>query len=342
MQFIKNKIDIDFAANKTIAISLSIILILCGIISLLLKGGPKLGIDFTGGTLLQVKFNNKIDIQDIREILRTIGMGDGDIQEFGSNTEVLIKMERSSSKLEDIGSKVKEAFDKAFPKQNVRMERVEAVGPKVGGDLRQKALFALYYAILFIVVYISGRFEFKWTSSIILAGCLILCMQILLSLFPGLSITILIFAALAVTIGFCIWLNLKYALAAIIALIHDVLITVGAFSITNKEFTLPVIAALLTIIGYSLNDTIVIFDRIRENKRSYKKSSMAEVINSSINQSLSRTLLTSLTTLLMVAALFILGGEVIHDFSFALLVGVIVGTYSSIFIASPILLAWKR
>ncbi|MDH5764354.1 MAG: protein translocase subunit SecF, partial [Nitrospinota bacterium] len=171
--------------------------------------------------------------------------------------------------------------------------RVEMVGPKVGKDLRMKALLSIVYAIIGIVLYISWRFEFQ------------------------------------------------YAIAAIIALIHDVLVTMGAFSLLDKEFTLVIVAAFLTIIGYSLNDTIVIFDRIRENARRRGKESLKDIINTSINQTLSRTLLTSGTTLLVVVALFFLGGEIIHDFSFALLVGVVIGTYSSIFIASVFLVFWE-
>jgi preprotein translocase subunit SecF len=192
-----------------------------------------------------------------------------------------------------MGARIKESLEQTRGFAGITVERVEMVGPKVGKDLRQKALLSMVYAIIGIVIYISWRFEFQ------------------------------------------------YAIAAIIALMHDVLITMGAFSVLDKEFTLVLVAAFLTIIGYSLNDTIVIFDRIRENTRRKSKEPLSDIINTSINQTLSRTLLTSGTTLLVVAALFFLGGEIIHDFSFALLIGVVIGTYSSIFIASVFLVYWE-
>jgi preprotein translocase subunit SecF len=226
----------------------------------------------------------------------------------------------------------------AFGETNVEVRRVEMVGPKIGKDLREKALFAIFYALLFMVIYISGRFEYKWTMSIIMAACLAFAVYTMSLL--GMSVIWLIVVALLIAIGLCWFLRLEYALGAIIALFHDVIITIGAFALTNREVTLPVIAALLTIVGYSLNDTIVVFDRIRENNRRHRRRDFSELINQSINETLSRTLLTSVTTLIVVGALFILGGGVIHDFAFALLVGIIVGTYSSIFVASPILLLW--
>jgi len=197
----------------------------------------------------------------------------------------------------------------------------------------------MFYALLFITIYISWRFELKLMVSGVMAGAL---MGAVYSLsFFDLSIPFLIAVALIVTLLLFWFLELKYAMGAIVALIHDVTITVGLFSIFDKEFTLPIIAALLTIIGYSLNDTIIVFDRIRENLKKYYKNPIEFVINRSINETLSRTLLTSVTTLVVVVALFVLGGGIIHDFAFALIVGILVGTYSSIFVASPILLAWQ-
>jgi preprotein translocase subunit SecF len=213
------------------------------------------------------------------------------------------------------------------------------VGPKIGKDLREKALFAIFYALLFMVIYISGRFEYKWTASIIMAVSLAVGVYIISSL--GMSIIWLIAVALLIAIGLCWFLRLEYALGAIVALFHDVVITLGAFSITNREITLSIVAALLTIVGYSLNDTIVVFDRIRENHKRFKNHNFESLINQSINETLSRTILTSITTLIVVVSLFILGGGVIHDFAFALLVGILVGTYSSVYVASPILLIWK-
>jgi preprotein translocase subunit SecF len=214
------------------------------------------------------------------------------------------------------------------------------VGPKVGQDLREKALLAMFSAILFIVVYISGRFELKWMLSIILASCLFVTLFTLKGF--GVSIPVLIAAAILITLALSFYLKLRFATGAIVALVHDVMITVGVFSLMDKEFTLPIIAALLTIIGYSLNDTIIVFDRIRENTRKYHRQPYEIIINRSINETLSRTLLTSITTLVVVIALFVLGGGIIHDFAFALIIGVVVGTYSSVYVASPILLAWQQ
>ncbi len=222
----------------------------------------------------------------------------------------------------------------------MEIRRVEMVGPQVGKDLREKALFAMFYALLFITIYISGRFELKWILSGVMAGALMVAVYFL-SLF-NVGVAFLIGAAVIVTLILFWFLKLKYAMGAIVALIHDITITVGIFSICDKEFSLPIIAALLTIIGYSLNDTIVVFDRIRENLRKYHKNTLEVIINKSINETLGRTILTSLTTLFVVVTLFTLGGGIIHDFAFAMIVGVLIGTYSSIFVASPILLAWQK
>ena len=292
MQLFKNETRFDFMGKIKAAMIISGIVILIGLGSIVVSGGLKYGIDFAGGTLVQLQFKNPPEIEVIRDGLKTIGLGESTIQEFGSKKDILIRVERSEEKLEAVGAMVKRSLSGKFHSDDIIVERVEMVGPKVGRDLREKALLSILYAIIGIVIYISWRFEFQ------------------------------------------------YAIAAIIALIHDVLVTMGAFSILDKEFTLVIVAAFLTIIGYSLNDTIVVFDRIRENLRRKGKLSLSEIINSSINQTLSRTLLTSGTTLLVVLALFFFGGEIIHDFSFALLVGVFVGTYSSIFIASVFLVYW--
>ncbi|MDP6735867.1 MAG: protein translocase subunit SecF, partial [Nitrospinaceae bacterium] len=274
MEIFKRQTAFDFMGKKQTAIRLSAILILIGIVSVIIHGGLKYGIDFAGGTLVQLKFEKPPAIEEIRDGLKTIGLGDSTIQEFGSKNHILIRVQRSEEKLEEVGTQVKNSLAGKFNSEAIVVERVEMVGPKVGRDLREKAVLSIIYAIIGIVIYISWRFE------------------------------------------------LQYAIAAIIALIHDVLVTMGAFSLYDKEFTLVIVAAFLTIIGYSLNDTIVVFDRIRENMRRKGKTPLVEVINNSINQTLSRTILTSGTTLLVVVALFFLGGEIIHDFSFALLVGV--------------------
>ncbi|MBU4053234.1 MAG: protein translocase subunit SecF, partial [Proteobacteria bacterium] len=209
----------------------------------------------------------------------------------------------------------------------------------VGKDLQEKALLAIFFSLLFIAVYISGRFELKWTLSGVIAAALMGGVY-LLTLF-SVSVAFLTVAALIITLILFWFLELKYAMGAIVALIHDVTITVGIFSLLGLEFSLSIVAAILTIIGYSLNDTIIVFDRIRENLQKYPKKQLDLNINKSINETLSRTILTSGTTLMVVVALFLFGGSIIHDFAFALLVGIGVGTYSSIYVASPILLAWQ-
>lgn len=293
MEIFKKETHIDFMGKARMAIMCSGLLILASLASLGIQGGMKFGIDFAGGTLVQLKFESPPNLSDIRDSLKDLGLADSTIQEFGSPNHILIRVERSQGALEEMGTTLKEALAKRIDPDTITIERVEMVGPKVGKDLREKAMLSILYAIIGIVIYISWRFEFQ------------------------------------------------YAIAAIIALMHDVMLTMGAFSVMDKEFTLVVVAAFLAIIGYSLNDTIVVFDRIRENWRRRGKASLISVINTSINQTLSRTLLTSGTTLLVVVSLFVLGGEIIHDFAFALLVGVVVGTYSSIFIASVFLVFWE-
>jgi preprotein translocase subunit SecF len=340
MQFIKPDININFVGKRKIAFYLSLAMILISIASLVIHKGPKYGIDFAGGTLIQVKFNDPISIKKIKSGLATIDLGGSSVQGFGepSENEYLIRTDRSVMTSEGFSLKVQQALESST-ENGATVRRVEMVGPQVGKDLREKALFAMFYALLFIAIYISGRFELKWVLSGVMAGVLMGAVY-LLSIF-NVSVPYLIAAALLVTLLLFWFLGLKYAMGAIVALIHDVTITVGIFSICNKEFTLPIIAALLTIIGYSLNDTIIVFDRIRENLKKYQKNPLEVVVNKSVNETLSRTILTSLTTLVVVVALFVLGGGIIHDFAFALLVGIVVGTYSSIYVASPILLAWQ-
>jgi preprotein translocase subunit SecF len=339
MQFVKPDINIDFVGKRKIAFSVSLAMIIISIASLVIHGGPKYGIDFAGGTLVQVKFSEPVTLKNIKSGLATIDLEKSSVQGFGeqSENEYLIRTDRSVMTSGEFTLKVQQALESSTGK-GVTVRRVEMVGPQVGKDLREKALFAMFYALLFIAIYISGRFELKWLLSGVMAGVLMGAVYLLSIL--NVSVPYLIVAALMVSLALFWFLGLKYAMGAIVALIHDVTITVGIFSIFNKEFTLPIIAALLTIIGYSLNDTIIVFDRIRENLRKYHKNPLEIVINRSVNETLSRTILTSLTTLVVVVALFVLGGGIIHDFAFALLVGIVVGTYSSIYVASPILLAW--
>ncbi len=294
MEFIRPGIDIDFVGKRRYAFALSALLIIAGIVSLILHGGPNYGIDFAGGTLLQVKFQKGVKIEELREVVRRLGLGEVLIQTFGSKDEFLIRLERSSGELKGLSSMIKEGLRKAFGEGSFEIRRVEMVGPKVGKDLRQKGIKAIIFALIGILIYVSWRFEFR------------------------------------------------FAVGAVVALAHDVMITLGVFSLLDKEISLPVLAAFLTIVGYSLNDTIVVYDRIRENMRKRGNEPFSRVINRSINETLSRTILTSLTTLIVVVVLFVLGGGVIHNFALALLVGIIVGTYSSIYVASPVVLHWQK
>ena len=340
MQFIKPDINVNFLGKRKVAFYISLAMILVSFASVSIHKGLRYGVDFAGGTLIQVKFSAPAAIDAIKAGLNTIELGKSSVQRFGDpqDNEYLIRTEGSIITSEGFSFQVQNAL-KSATENDVEIRRVEMVGPQVGKDLREKALFAMFFALLFIAIYISGRFELKWILSGVMAGALIGAVYFL-SIF-NVSIPFLMTAALLVTLVLFWFLELKYAMGAIVALIHDVIITVGIFSILGKEFTLPIIAALLTIIGYSLNDTIIVFDRIRENIRKYHKNTLEFIINKSINETLARTILTSVTTLIVLVALFVLGGGIIHDFAFAMIIGVLVGTYSSIYVASPILLLWK-
>jgi preprotein translocase subunit SecF len=340
MQFVKPDININFIGMRRAAFFLSLAMILVSLISLILHKGPRYGIDFAGGTLIQIRFESPVSIENVKSALHSIGMGNSSVQSFGDQKEqeFLIRTDSMDTKAEGFTLQLKNSLE-SVTTNRVEIRRVEMVGPQVGKDLREKALLAMFYALLFITIYISGRFELKWLLSAIMAAVLMGAIYFF-KLFD-VSIPFLIAAALIVTLVLFWFLELKYAMGAIVALLHDVSITVGIFSIFDKEFTLPIIAALLTIIGYSLNDTIIVFDRIRENLKKYHKHPLEYIVNRSVNETLSRTILTSLTTLMVLVALFILGGGIIHDFAFAMIVGVLIGTYSSIYVASPILLAWQ-
>ncbi|NDV19149.1 protein translocase subunit SecF [Pseudodesulfovibrio sp. JC047] len=341
LQIIKPDTKIDFIGLRKFAFILSAIIILAGVASLLIKGGPKYGIDFAGGMIVQVKIDKTTDVEMVKDAVRGVELPGLVVQTLGldGDHEYLIRTSSSNITSEDVRSRVTTALSDNLDGAHFEIQRLEMVGPKVGADLRTKALEALFYAVLLIAVYISGRFEQRWTIAGVMAAALGFGVYGIGLL--GLEMGWLIIAALIITVALCWYLKLNYALGAVAALIHDVIITIGIFSILGKEFDLTIIAALLTIIGYSLNDTIIVFDRIRENNNARKgNTTFAAVINTAVNQTLSRTIMTSVTTLLVVFCLFVLGGSVIHDFALALLIGVGVGTYSSVFVASPILLGF--
>ncbi|NOR81506.1 MAG: protein translocase subunit SecF [Methyloprofundus sp.] len=281
---------IDFLGKRRFAAIFSGLLIVAAIVSLATQG-LKLGIDFTGGTLVELGYTKAVDLKGMRSALEGAGLGDATVQHFGSAQEVLIRLKPQAGKSNaQLSSEVAVAANGVMSEQG-DLRRVEFVGPQVGDELTEDGGLALLYSMFGILIYVAWRFEYK------------------------------------------------FALGSVAALAHDVLITLGFFSIFQMEFDLTVLAAVLAVIGYSLNDTIVVYDRIRENFRLLRKGSSEEVMNISLNQTLSRTMMTSLTTLLVLIALALLGGEIIHNFAIALTVGVVIGTYSSIFVASPLVLS---
>ncbi|MGD2119958.1 MAG: protein translocase subunit SecF [Chromatiales bacterium] len=285
MRLFKKPTSIDFMSKRQIAMVFSVALLLISIASIAMQG-LKLGIDFTGGTLIEVGYAKPAELTGIRSSIEGAGFADSTVQYFGTNRDVLIRLAPQEGQTSSELSDRVYALLNADADNPVELRRVEFVGPQVGDELTEDGGLAMLYALIFILIYVALRFEYR------------------------------------------------FALGSIIALVHDVIITIGVFSVFQVEFDLPVLAAVLAVIGYSLNDTIVVFDRIRENFRKMRKGSAADVINGSLNQTLSRTLITSLTTVLVLAALFVFGGEIIHGFALALLIGVGIGTYSSIYVAS--------
>jgi len=287
MRFL-SKTNIDFISKQKITGFLSIALIVAGIASLIMKGGPLLSIDFTGGTVAQVKFEKPVELGQLRETLSDYGFKGAEIVEFGSPDEILIKTQFSGS-----SSEISEILTLALG-NSFTLRRVESAGPKIGKELLTDALKAIGLALLLILIYITFRFD------------------------------------------------RYYALGSVMALIHDVIITLGVFSLLDYEINLSIIAAFFTIVGYSLNDKIVVFDRIRENIPKFMKKTLNDVVNISLNETLNRTVITSLTTMVVVVILFIWGGKVINLFAFALIVGISIGTYSSLFVASPVMAYFEK
>ena len=291
MQIFKKVPTFDFMNKRNLALMFSLVLIISSIASLATKG-LNFGLDFTGGSLIEVAYPQSADLTQIRQRLTNAGFADAVVQNFGSSKDVLVRMApRESASSQSLGDQILSALKE--DNADVIMRRQEFVGPQVGDELRDDGGLAMIIALAFILVYVMARFEYR------------------------------------------------FALGSITALIHDVVIVLGIFSFFQFDFDLTVLAAVLAVIGYSLNDTIVVFDRIRENFRRLRKQTPISIVNASLNQTLSRTLMTSVTTLLVVAAMFFLGGELIHAFAIALLIGILVGTYSSIYVASSMVIALK-
>jgi preprotein translocase subunit SecF len=291
MEMFKTNKIYNFMGKRIPFLILSLILVVSSLILIFTKG-LNLGVDFSGGTIVQVQYSSNAPISKIRDALsKTEKYNKVNVTKFGSNEEVILKIPTSSNSISvDIGDEIREILK---PTGDFEIRRVDMVGPKVGGELKEKGLKALFLALLVILIYVSFRFEWR------------------------------------------------FAIASILALIHDITIALGAISLFQIDVNLDILAAILTILGYSLNDTIIVFDRIREGVQTSRQNNLDLVVNESVSKTLSRTTLTSLTTFFVVFTLFMFGGEIIHGFSFTLLVGVVVGTYSSIFVAATILVQLK-
>ena len=291
---ILGKTNFDFMSKRRLAFTFSGFMVLLGIIALVqvARGTANLGIDFAGGTAVQLKFDQPVRIDEARKGLEANGLGDAELQEFGQENKLLIRVKASTTIEEKVAERVVGVFTKEFPANHFVVESSTEIGPTIGKKLQEDALIAIVISFAGIIFYIAARFEFR------------------------------------------------FGIAAAIATFHDVLAVLGAFYLLDKEITLLVVTALLTLAGYSLTDTVVVFDRIRENLRTRRRDTEETMINNAINQVLSRTIVTSLTVVLVLIPLTVAGGEVLHDFSLALLWGVIFGTYSSVFVASPLLLLW--
>ncbi len=286
--------NIDFLGKKKIAFIVSGILCLIGIYAIIqiATGRANLGIDFAGGTAIQLKFERHIDLHVVREALESGGLKDFDLQDLPTENKILIRVKTTERELGQVSTSIEDIISQRLPDYQYVVDSISIIGPKIGGRLRADAVKAIAMAVIGILIYVAFRFQFK------------------------------------------------FGVGATVAAFHDILVVLGIFFLIGKEINLILVSALLIIFGYSLTDTVVVFDRIRENLRLRQKDSIEKVMNSSINEVLSRTIITTLTLLFTALSLFLFGGEVIHDFSLAMIIGVIIGTYSSIFIASPIVLLW--
>ena len=350
IRLFQNTTNIDFIGFRRYAYVATFIILFIGVLAIVMNKGLHYGVDFAGGVMVQVQFEQDVNDENVKNALANINMPGLTVQKIDmGNKDYMLRFSATEEVNENLRSDVTNALIKAFPNNNAQILRLDMVGPKVGSDLKNMAIEALFYSILLITVYISGRFEHSWFMASGIAVLLwgsIFIMDFVAQTFALAWFNKIYAVAIAMMLTiFLAWkVKLNFALGALLALIHDVVATLGILTLLGKDIDLNVIAALLTLIGYSLNDNIVVYDRIRENLQTVSKTgpkpSMGEIINLSVNQTLARTIMTSLTTLFACLSLYILGGTVIHDFALTMLIGIIVGTFSSIFVASPILMAF--
>jgi len=295
MELIRPGTQIDFIGIKKITLLISTVVILICFGSILFHGGLNYGVDFAGGVLIQIKFSKPVSISELRGALDAMGSKEAMVQAFGGENEFLIRAEKSSEDLEAMSKNIQASLQQQFKDKPFEIRRAEVVGPKIGKDLKKKALWAVGLSLVAILIYVAFRFH-----------------------------------------------EISYGLGGIVSLFHDVIVVYGAISILGIEYSLNVMAVVLTIVGFSINDTIVIFDRVRENIKKMRKENLETVFNVSINETLGRTIITNGTVMIVVLILFFFGGPVIHDFATAMVVGMITGTYSTVYIASPVVLAWEK
>ncbi|MCE5271168.1 protein translocase subunit SecF [bacterium] len=345
LELVKNP-NFDFIGFRKIALWASLTVIVLTMLILALRGGPRYGIDFTGGAAITFSFQQEVSAEEVRQALAAAGEKSYEVTHFGDKRHVLVRLKVLDT-TRDYLTPIQQQFDQRFQGNTYTVDQNDLVGPKIGTELREKALLALLFSWIGIIIYISIRFEaesFLGVLGTLVFGLIVLSISQAKAVLSSDILTLLLMAgSLAVMAYICVKFNFKYAVGAIAALIHDVFFTLGLLTLMNVEVDLTIIAALLTIVGYSLNDTIVLFDRVREEyPKERKHLPMDTIINNCVNHVLSRTIITAGTTLLAVIVLLFFGGEVIRPFALAMTIGIIVGTYSSIYISAPVLIYWQE
>lgn len=295
MDLIRPDTHFDFIGMKKITLWISMTALVLTAASIFYHGGLRYGVDFAGGLVIQIKFSKSVDISEVRGTLEAMGAKDAVVQKFGGENEFLIREEKTSENLDAISKSIQASLQNKFKDRALEILRADVVGPRVGKDLKTKAMWAVGLSLIGILIYVAFRFH-----------------------------------------------KFSYGLGGVVALFHDIIVTYGAISVLNLEYNLSLLAVILTIIGFSINDTIVIFDRVRENIKKMRKDDLVTIFNASINECLGRTVLTTGTVMMSVLILFFFAGEVLREFTIALIVGIVTGTYSTVYIASPVVLFWEE